>query len=260
MKRIAYVGDVHGKTTWIPKLSAVAMVDHTVFLGDYVDTFDKNNTPLMQADNLKHIIDIKLANPKDITLLIGNHDIQYFDPSNQNLRCSGYNEKAAYMYSDIFRNHQDLFDIAYWDGDRLATHAGVTSWWYDIWCHAIGQGKKQGPDHVEELIVNPLNKYFHEKNGKALELIALVGQKRGGMNNTGGPLWADKRELELFPLKGVNQVVGHTYVSNIYKHYNDDESMTYFCDTGLDEILVFQDIEFEEDYQEYPQILDDSTI
>jgi predicted MPP superfamily phosphohydrolase len=251
MERVGYVGDIHGRTNWIKKLSEVAPLDHTVFMGDYLDTFDSDNTPVMQADNLMHILEIKMMNPDKITLLIGNHDLHYCDMTKKNYQSSGFHAGGSFMYHDIFKKHWDLFQIAHTVDGRLATHAGITKWWFGIWKKALGKDYAKEEDPFK-LLVEPMNNYFQENHSKALDLISAVGESRGGVNISGGPLWCDKSELIRDPLPDLDQVVGHTQVEHTLTHFTDKGTKLTFCDNGLKDITVFEDIGFESAEVVYP--------
>ena len=50
------ISDLHGHTTW-EDIIKKEKPNKTIFLGDYVDTFDRNITPEMQINNLERILD-----------------------------------------------------------------------------------------------------------------------------------------------------------------------------------------------------------
>ena len=71
--KIACIGDVHGESRW--KEVTTQIVDHFVFVGDYVDSDHLADDEIWA--NLQEILAFKLSQPEKVTLLLGNHDLQY---------------------------------------------------------------------------------------------------------------------------------------------------------------------------------------
>lgn len=213
--KVLFVGDIHGRNDWEYMVKNSLLKFHKiVFLGDYVDSFDVN--PVIILDNLKNIIEYKEKYPKEITLLLGNHDFAYID---QHCGTSGYNWRCAYDYRQLFLQKHNLFQVAWGyknsDTNRytLATHAGLTTTYYN--------------NYIKPKLDNPesaLNKFLDGIKTKHLHKILnymrndqdlwKVGAMRGGMG-TPGPLWADYDELIKDNYKGINQVFGHTAENTI---------------------------------------------
>ena len=217
---VLFIGDIHGKFDWnqIVNDAKTRFIDEIVFLGDYLDSFDKRKyTGLKQLENLKAIIAFKrkvsknkILSPK-ITLLLGNHDYAYLYGY---ASTSGYQFHNAFQFQDVLRKNIDLFDIAWSitekDKVTLATHAGLTQKYYDK--YILPEFKEdeflnrllKTEDHTKFEIHEILN-YLKDK----ADLMWKVGEMRGG-TGTPGPLWADYQELMLDPLANINQVFGHT--------------------------------------------------
>lgn len=106
------IGDIHGKEDW--KDVDYMEYDRVIFVGDYLDSFTHSSAQLYS--NLRGIIELKSFFPNKITLLLGNHDIQYFRFSwiNATFRCSGYRPDLEYQFevSKVFENNLSLFEIA----------------------------------------------------------------------------------------------------------------------------------------------------
>ena len=77
MKKIIVVPDVHGRTHWKKAASKLTFgeVDEIVFVGDYFDSFNINGED--QINNFLDIIEFQKNNLDRVTLLTGNHDLQY---------------------------------------------------------------------------------------------------------------------------------------------------------------------------------------
>ena len=71
--RITVIGDGHGRASW--KSVDPNSCDKIVFLGDFVDSFDVNNTVMI--NNLLDIIEFKKSNHDKVILLYGNHIYLY---------------------------------------------------------------------------------------------------------------------------------------------------------------------------------------
>ncbi len=220
--KILSIGDTHGTTTW-KLLGDIDWVleteahpetlkyDYYVFVGDYVDSFSKTNNEIY--DNLKEIIRFKELYPDKVILLWGNHDIQYLTSYAEH-GCTGYRPEAYFDLHELFRSKRHLFQLAFQIKNYIWTHAGLTIGWY----------KYRFP-YKSDNLADDLNKAFEENVAPIYD----IGRIRGGWNDTGGPLWADKRETSNKPLKGYHQIVGHTRVSQISRIENPDglTSVTY---------------------------------
>ena len=220
MKKILSIGDIHGLDVWkefedIPQLLTYSGVepeyDYYVFVGDYVDSFEKSNVEILF--NLKEIIEFKRNYPKNVILLLGNHDIQYLTSYKEH-GCTGFRPEAYFDLHEIFRKNRELFQLAFQIDNYVWTHAGIHRGWYHY-----------DFPYTSTSIADDLNIAFLENH----KSIFQVSYLRGGFSTQGGPLWADKRETSIKPLKGYHQIVGHTRVSDIMevKFKDKKTSITY---------------------------------
>ena len=200
--KILIIPDVHGRTFWKGNVSD--QFDHIVFLGDYLDPYPSERISQRKAyDNFQEIIIYKKEYPERVTLLLGNHDMHYAsDVFCENACGSRYDTMMAQTYKQTFQNHAHLFQIAYEaevDKNRyLFTHAGVNRSWYQRHEEMIGS-----------LNAENLNRLALTDEG----VIALgeVGYTRGGLETTGGPMWADVSEMYFAPhFSDYYQVLGHS--------------------------------------------------
>lgn len=212
-KTIVAIGDIHGLDYWR------AIVERhpdclTVFLGDYLDPYDAIPRSAL-LDNLRAIIDLKKSRPDDVVLLLGNHDMHYFNPyARMGTRFDFGICKEA---SSLFLENLHLFRYAYQEGNKVFTHAGISQWWW--------QDDFHGDDTCP--IAEQLNHPTEEQMGA----LCRVGYARGGeFGRHGGIFWADSSEL-WNPLHGYTQIVGHNPVPEITTREGDEGAKIVFCDS-----------------------------
>jgi len=217
------IGDIHGHDFWKGLVLNPSDFDVIVFVGDYVDSFEKSNDTI--KNNLLDIIEFKKTYPDKVILLLGNHDIQYAlnspASSQMNYHCSGYRPEMHFDLYDIFHENKDLFQAAYQYENYIWTHAGIHRGWYQTF---IAKFKSMFPEFVGNISEQINEAYYFE-----FKSLFDVGYLRWGMQKVGGIFWADKQETWLKPLKNYHQICGHTHVDTIksveYKKFNC--SVTY---------------------------------
>jgi len=200
-KEILIVPDVHGRTFWNPALDYPGEV---IFLGDYTDPYPQEHITDEQAyQEMLKIIAFKQQNPDRVTLLIGNHEMHYY---NKRFSAGRFSETYYPMFHEILTGDdtKGLFQICRQIDNFLFIHAGLMKGWYD--------------NHLEDLkacgttLEEQLNNAFFEKMFIFHE---AAWKYRGGLDDAGSPLWADYREFldekEHF-LPGVTQIIGHTQI------------------------------------------------
>ncbi len=213
------IGDIHGRNVWKIILDKNISYDKIIFLGDYVDSFVKNNLDIKH--NLIEILNFKKSNKDNIILLWGNHDIQYLYNYGKH-GCSGFRPEAYWDLHEIFNNNKKLFQLSFQYKNYLWTHAGVHKGWYKFIF------KRLINDHIndDKSLSEQLNRSFEFNDDE----IFYVGRDRGGYHDVGGPLWIDKNTIYSKPLNGFNQIVGHTPVSRIITKKIDNNTSITFCD------------------------------
>ena len=203
MKDILIVPDVHGRNFWLPALDYQGEV---IFLGDYVDPYPQENFTEEDAyKGLLKIVNFKQQNPDRVTLLIGNHEMHYYE------RCFGagrFSEEYYPKYHEILTGDatKGLFQICKQIENYLFIHAGVTKGWYDL---HYPQFQNLGSTLEEQL-----NRVFFEKMYIFHE---AAWKYRGGLDDSGSPLWADYYELidetdHFAP--NIIQIIGHTQLQD----------------------------------------------
>jgi len=227
--KILTISDVHGRDDWKKEVYengnflAGKKFDKVVFLGDYLDSFDKSNSEIYI--NFKEIIELKKKYPNDIILLIGNHEMSYMDPF---YRCSGYRPEMSFFVKRLLDSNIELFQLAYQVGNHLWSHAGVHKGWWEYYAQPIIEGKiekRYTPFFVNcDNIADQLNLMFEFKE----PILFMVGHDRGGTSKVGGPLWIDKGTLYRKGLEGYHQIVGHSPVRAIKNFdFSDGTSLTF---------------------------------
>lgn len=198
---ILVIPDVHGRTFWKDAVEKHTNdCDKIVFLGDYLDSYPwEFITRKMTIENFKEIIKYKKDNPDKVVLLLGNHDLAYYD-RNFPYRVR-YDSSNAYKIKQNFGRNRSLFQLAYevnLDKHYLFTHAGVLRSWYERHKELIG-----------DLTVDNLNRLKTFPGG--IRALCDVSRERGGFGRIGSMVWSDideKSELEDFD--DIYQIFGHS--------------------------------------------------
>jgi len=236
--KIVTIGDVHGRTEWRNAIYQMDnngnilscllgdSIDMAIFMGDYVDSFDKKDNEILS--NLKEIIQLKQDYPNNVILLLGNHDIAYI---RLDFRISGFRFSMMHDLHALFQDNKDIFQIAYQQKNVLWTHAGVHKGWWRLFVNPIITGKKKERFSLYMADCKNVADYLNLMYSFNYEPLYLVSYLRGGTSTVGGPFWADRKEIYSKPLEGLHQVVGHTLVNEIktYENPKYDTKIT-FCD------------------------------
>ena len=188
-KKILVVPDVHGRTFWKkPVGRLLESVDRVVFLGDYLDPYEKHRPEELYA-NLMEIIELK-----DVT--------------------------NWQKYHEAFSKNRELFKIAHLEVVNgvpyVFSHAGLTAFWLNkvnanLW-HLIDSELSV----ADQEVIDRINELENDEEG--MEMLGVIGQCRTwyGGEKTGSVLWADINEHSLpvaqqvYDLNHVFQVFGHS--------------------------------------------------
>lgn len=228
------ISDLHGHTTW-EDIIKKEKPNKTIFLGDYVDTFDRNNTPEMQINNLERILDYKEKRGNKCILLLGNHDFSYISKFGQT--CSGFNSLTKRLFDTIKDRFISNVQLIYIDNKlkTIFSHAGVSQYWLDeVACCKL----KDVPN---------LDFCSH-----VVEFNYITGFNTYGDTISQSPIWIRPSSLMESYIKGYNQVVGHTPYRSIRTHETLNKETLYFCDALPHQYLVIEDGAFRiETYQNF---------
>lgn len=227
MKKILIIPDVHGRDFWIEPVKKVLEDDDyfIVFLGDYLACYPSEwphrvDYNQIAIERFKEIVKIKKENPEKVVLLIGNHDLSFFNSNICECRTDWKNwDKLNGMY---FGNIK-FFDLA-WEtkiGDKryFLSHSGVRKWWFEKWV----KDKLFKWDKDELPPAEKFNELFHAAydDGRNFDLksthdleqaLGIYSTYRGWDGwDYGSIVWADIREYGMGPeYDDVVFVCGHT--------------------------------------------------
>jgi hypothetical protein len=206
MDEILIVPDIHGRNFWKPALDYKGTV---IFLGDYTDPYPQEGyTQEIAYQYLLQIVDFKRQNPDRVTLLVGNHELHYY---NKRYAAGRFDREYYAKYNGILTGEETagLFQLCRQIENYLFIHAGLTKKWYD---NHYSEFSTLG-DTLEE----QLNNLFRTKPG-AFDEASIY---RGGFHETGSPLWADLSEFvdetEHFD-NSIRQIIGHTQLASDEPH------------------------------------------
>jgi hypothetical protein len=190
--------DTHGRGFWKEVAKKYDGSVPFIFLGDYLDTYPAEGISDEEArKNFEEIWEFKQKWGDKVILLLGNHDLSYYDSY---FRCCRFSYDNAIWFHDFLKEHWDDFKIAYEidnNGKKfLFTHAGVHPSWLKY------------HNFENTLNANYINSLFRDNNKVFYEYSFL----RGGYMMAGSPVWADIREfVNTEPIdENVMQIVGHT--------------------------------------------------
>lgn len=222
MGKILIIGDMHGRRFWKDAcLNHKDEFEKIVFLGDYVSPYCVEGITNGGAISVfGEVLNFKKENPEKVVLLIGNHDLSYFNSSICECRTDWKNwDRLNGIYFDNIKS----FDLA-WEtkigGKRyFFSHAGVRKSWLDNWV----SGRLFDWNGDELPPADKFNKLFHNAYDDAqnIDLETTHAFERAlGVYSTyrgrygwayGSIVWADIEEYEAGPeYNDVVFVCGHT--------------------------------------------------
>lgn len=192
------IGDLHGALDIATKALAQTETERVVFVGDYVDSFDR--TVDDQIETLLVVLTACEDNPDRVTALFGNHEMSYLDPHG---RCSGWSSATEYHMIHLAPRMKKAFKYHTTVGKFLVTHAGVSA-------------RLLSATDIE------LDEYLD------MGEYSQVGWARGGSNPCGGLLWCDFN-TEFEPIPEVPQIFGHTHYSQQHTFKTNNGSYNIDC-------------------------------
>lgn len=213
MKNIIIVPDIHGRTFW-KKLESVNVEDYDViFLGDMCDVYQFDRIKEDDAvNNFKEIIEFKKQYPNNVTLLLGNHDLEYF-AGTTSCRMDFKNKDEI---KKLFTDNLSLFEIGCYreiNGKKYTfTHSCILKEWVDLVNKRFGDKVNFIEcDNIEKLI-DRLNNMLHNNIYSISICMDIISRARGGYFNYGSPVWAHWNEIDNYGYEydGYYQVFGHS--------------------------------------------------
>ncbi len=243
------IPDVHNRFEWAEALIAIVgrKIDQVVFLGDYFDSYNDNESMAQAtAEWLRFSIHLGRIH------LMGNHDIPY-RWSSRVCPCPGYTKGK---HRAIAGGGGPMRQVD-WELIRLEliirprcpsvrplvlSHAGFTlANLYGV--EDLHDVTRRGRcSHLRNYLVEERLEHISNTSKRCLAT-ARAGEshfwmRRGdrvGDRTIGGPFWIDRQQF-LFPLPGIDQVVGHTATltpgHHCMPHKKSPTAEVWFIDGG----------------------------
>lgn len=236
-----YCGDLHGRIYAFEKAAEQfekEKLDILCLIGDYVDS--KYYTSVEIKHLLEHVIQYKRDNMDRVILLLGNHDWQYM--YGVEYRCSGYRPEMKDDLYKLFNDNKELFKVAWRNGDYMATHGGLLSEWVYRYSNRLDYyADKFNIDRVNDidLLLNAIS-----ETPDRWILATIPDIRGGGHSSIGGPIWADKSEIQnknkASCLHKYVHIVGHSRVDKIetYEHKGGPITVFIDCLSESDQFLI----------------------
>lgn len=244
MRRIAIIGDIHGRTNW-QKID-LESYDQVIVMGDYFDPYAPNISYDERLENFEKLITLKENDPQRYILLFGNHDNHYLpNISRDGSRFDGH-FKVYYKIGERFEEllKDGTLQAAYsLPHDKIFfTHASISVRWYNIhvlkksfseWLEAPVIGIKDPADLLKlEVILNDLAIRKPETF-----LFQDVKLDNYGYEPDQGPYWwrafdpysVDPALQKGNVLGGFTQVSGHTQFRKLVR-LTDEKGDVVFVD------------------------------
>lgn len=252
IKRWIVVGDIHGHDSWKKKLAHLHHIHNhhiedidvkkIIFLGDYVDSFGVSIDK--QISNLLDILKYKEINPNVVVLLLGNHDYHYWQDDCQ---YSGWNRSTKTQTQSIYIDqiNRNMIQMIYNENigghEFVFSHAGVTNTW-------LNEVAEYQGDYDDGSVLNCEGySVFNQKadfiniimktNPKVFDWNSIGGSSPTGNTVTNSPIWVRPVSLLKDNIKGINQIIGHTYIKPDYPaQYTygrlESDDLIEICDCG----------------------------
>ncbi|MCH5167409.1 MAG: metallophosphoesterase [Erysipelotrichales bacterium] len=225
MKKLIIFPDIHGRKFWKEPFETFKNNEDYgfIFLGDYIDAYKFENISENDAiDNFKEILDNCINHPRT-TMLVGNHDIHYLPPLDEEYGCRRY-DKYKKEIQKLFLNNIDKFRVCHIEkiGDTryVFSHAGFLK----SWIEQASYGLKN-----LSITLDNVNDLLYSEDG--LFALSMYGYERGARSRfaVGSCVWADIQEhLGIYDRfeKNIYQIFAH----NQAFPYFDDFTQYYICE------------------------------
>jgi hypothetical protein len=195
--------DIHGRTFWKKAAESYDGSVPFIFLGDYLDPYaEENITPNQAKLNFNEIWEFKEKYSDNVIMLLGNHDLSYYDNF---FRCCRFSYENYWWYNQFLKENFDKFKFVHSITNNnktfLFSHAGINP----IWLEYNYFEKKYTPDYINSLFIT---------NKRSFNDYSFY---RGGYKAGGSPVWSDIREFvsdeNNYIPENIIQVVGHTQLT-----------------------------------------------
>lgn len=215
---IMIIPDVHGRTFW---KEAKNFEGKIIFLGDYVDPYTglEDITKKEALENFKEVIEFAKEN-KNVTLLVGNHDMTYFFTP---IICECRTDWDSFLeIKNLFRDNASMFKLAHYEKhngkDILFTHACLhDKWLEDLGC--IEKTYKSQVDFINEQFKKVIDTGYDDRCN-FIHHLSKVSYQRGGWGAYGSIVWGDILEC-------AGMLKDETKALNIFGHTQLNEDGAY---------------------------------
>ena len=220
-KKFILVPDIHGCDFWKKALPFVDGCERVIFLGDYHDPYSHEG--ISKADSIQNFMDIiefAKQHPDKVELLLGNHDLSYYNRGkgdNWSVGSDRFDWDNQSTLRSLFRTNHELFRMAAYvecpEGIHkfLFSHAGVNPGWLKGWNLIKDYNPTETP---AEAVFIHIDNLFQAADEKFIESLGDVSHYRGGYTPYGSMVWADCDEFNTTPETPYIQVFGHTQQLN----------------------------------------------
>jgi len=201
-KKIIVIGDVHGESTWRKIVEKNMDADKIIFLGDYLDSFDKS--PTEQITIFEEIMKLKKENKNKVVTLMGNHDFHYLLIPGE--RYSGFQEIMQVAYNEMVEKYikNGSLQMCHYEEDNLLfSHAGVTQTW-------LANSGYKGEYNVKDI-----SEFINNLFKTDLSKFRFTGGDNTGNNITQSPIWVRPASLFKDKVPNIVQFVGHTNIVDV---------------------------------------------
>jgi hypothetical protein len=232
--KIIVIADIHNNTRWIEPTLEQLKKDHNwdkaVFLGDYFDHYGDNE---FSAEGTAKWLKQSISQDDRIHLL-GNHDMPYLTPYCKFVWCPGFTAEKRFKIRSVL-TEEDCKKIrpACTFDDWVFSHAGFTQSLMNYIAHPV-HGYPDSPEALVKRAESELDRLRIGDESPFFQCGARMGEA-----TPGGITWADWN-MEFIPIKGINQIVGHTpHKKPTPRHI--EGSFNYVLDTGCRHVGLLQD-------------------
>ena len=205
-KTTLILADIHCECERADKIIKYVGADEIISLGDVFDSFTDN--PERVKETAEWYVDF-VDNPNHI-MLWGNHSQHYGFPY-RTFQCSGYEQWKYFLINDIVP--RSVWEKVKWyhflDDRWFLCHGGLHKFNLPDEITKFRNERKKFITEISGYLDHEIRKGFNAGAEGVKSWIFNAGSQRGGDQRVGGITWCDF-EREFYPIKGLNQIVGHT--------------------------------------------------
>ena len=215
-KRVLIFADPHQNINWAKRIleKEKGNYDGIITIGDEFDSFFSPPRVAGAAETAKFVLEIQSGKYGPCFMICGNHNLSYMESWHDNQKykkrhllyncCSGYSNSKSLEINKIlsWENWRNFHVFCKCQG-IIFSHAGFSSKYLEQYSISLNDNNldnlwEETEDALEHISYRP-SRLFD------------CGMARGGIHNTGGPLWADFNQ-EFGCVENIRQAFGHSGV------------------------------------------------